>query len=202
MGTRSLIAVKIDGQYKVSQYSQFDGYIKGQGVIVLNFLNELKTEEAWEEFKSKVRAAKFLTPDEIKSRWVECGAKPDDDWVSMEVSSRFSNKYPELSRNTGAGVLTLVLNRAPGIELKNEIEFAGDGLFCEFAYVIDFDLNTFEVFTGFHKGKPSEEERFSYLKRAHEEYSPVKLLIKFDLDDLPSQEEFLEKCDQLTKTEE
>lgn len=31
MGTRNLTAVYLDGQYKVAQYGQWDGYPEGQG---------------------------------------------------------------------------------------------------------------------------------------------------------------------------
>jgi hypothetical protein len=31
MGTRNLIAVFFDGEYRVAQYSQWDGYPEGQG---------------------------------------------------------------------------------------------------------------------------------------------------------------------------
>ena len=32
MGTRNLTAVYLDGQYKVAQYGQWDGYPEGQGI--------------------------------------------------------------------------------------------------------------------------------------------------------------------------
>ena len=39
MGTRHLIGVITGGRYKVAQYGQWDGYIKGgQGEAVLEFL--------------------------------------------------------------------------------------------------------------------------------------------------------------------
>lgn len=41
MGTRNLTAVYLDGQYKVAQYGQWDGYPEGQGITVLTFLLSL-----------------------------------------------------------------------------------------------------------------------------------------------------------------
>lgn len=35
MGTRNLTAVYLDGQYKVAQYGQWDGYPEGQGITAL-----------------------------------------------------------------------------------------------------------------------------------------------------------------------
>ena len=38
MGTRFLTAVFADGQYRVAQYGQWDGYPEGAGVNILHFL--------------------------------------------------------------------------------------------------------------------------------------------------------------------
>jgi hypothetical protein len=39
MGTRHLIEVKIDGELKVAQYGQWDGYLTGQGVNIADFIH-------------------------------------------------------------------------------------------------------------------------------------------------------------------
>lgn len=46
------------------------------------------------------------------------------------------------------------------IGLVNSEEFAADSLFCEWAYVIDLDKNTFEVYQGFNKKPIDKTERF------------------------------------------
>ena len=78
------------------------------------------------------------------------------------------------------------------------INFAADSLFCEFAYVIDYDANTFEMFKGFNKEPVPEGQRFADLPRevnprTHEvsEYYPVVLANTWALDNLPTEEEFL-----------
>ena len=45
MGTRNLTAVMIDGEYKVAQYGQWDGYPSGQGLTCLHFLRETMDED-------------------------------------------------------------------------------------------------------------------------------------------------------------
>ena len=40
MGTRHLICVVKDNEYKLAQYGQWDGYPEGQGVNILRFLRD------------------------------------------------------------------------------------------------------------------------------------------------------------------
>ena len=40
MGTRNLTVVYVDGEYRVAQYGQWDGYPSGQGMTCLKFLTE------------------------------------------------------------------------------------------------------------------------------------------------------------------
>ena len=40
MGTRNLTCVMYNGEYRVAQYCQWDGYPSGQGAIALNFLSD------------------------------------------------------------------------------------------------------------------------------------------------------------------
>ena len=178
MGTRNLTAVMIDGEYKIAQYGQWDGYPSGQGVTALNFLRTANLDA----FADKVRATRFISEDESRAAWAECGANPDSDFVSMAVANIHDTKYPELSRDTGAKILNLVLTAPPGIGLVNSIAFASNALYCEYAYVIDLDKGTFELYRGFDNGLSAEGERFS---------NGIRWWKTFPLESLPTEEEFL-----------
>lgn len=180
MGTRHLTAVVLDGKYRVAQYGQWDGYPSGQGETVCTFIQE---KMDLEKFKAALRECEFVASDEIKALWVECGADPGSDFVNMEVSERFRTKYPQLSRDTGAGVLELIQDGGAR-KLQNSISFAGDSLFCEWAYVLDLDNNVLEVYKGFNKEPLAEGERFCNpggieLERGSKEYYPIRLYRKF-----------------------
>ena len=85
-----------------------------------------------------------------------------------------------------------------GPYLEDNINFAADSLCCEWAYVIDLDKRTFEVYEGFNQEPLTEDDRFFFLEeksnkehRGEDQYHPVKLVKSWSLDELPTEEEFL-----------
>jgi hypothetical protein len=187
MGTRNLTVVAIDGQYKVAQYGQWDGYPDGQGKTVWEFLRTMDRPL----FESKVRAASYATVEELQANWTEAGADPDSEWVTRDIAERLEELYPQFSRNTAAEVLALIQNAPEGIKLQDDLIFARDSLFCEWAYVIDLDKNTFEVFKGFNKEPLDVTERFYSLQEEGMEYYPIRKAATFDLNNLPDYYAFL-----------
>jgi hypothetical protein len=193
MGTRHLIAVQVDGEYKIAQYGQWDGYPGGQGAKVLAFLATADLEA----FRDKLRLTQFATDEQIEDAWVAAGARPGSEFVTMDVSARLRELHPELSRDTGAEVLRIVLE-APdptALRLVDSIAFAQDSLFCEYAYVIDLDAGQFEFYTGFNKDEVTEG-RFAGPKESglDNSYGPVKLRGTWPLDALPTVEDLQALC--------
>jgi len=197
MGTRHLICVVKNGEYKVAQYGQWDGYPDGQGLGILTFLQDSLDRT---KFDNKINQLSFATEEELKQTWIEAGANPNEEFVTMEVSDKHKKLYPEDSRDTGSNILSLVQNSDRKLKLDNSLDFASDSLFCEWAYVIDLDKNTFEVYEGFNKSPLDKTERFYFLQednkyakdhRKEDQYYPVKYVVNFSLDELPTEEEFL-----------
>ena len=62
MGTRNLTGVYLDGQYKVAQYGQWDGYPEGQGITVLTFLRDKMDLEL---FKEALRNSSYIPSEEL-----------------------------------------------------------------------------------------------------------------------------------------
>lgn len=186
MGTRHLICIMIDGEYKLANYGQCDGYPEGQGVSVLEFMNSLEDRNG---FIEKVKGLSFAAPEELNAAWVKAGANPNDEWVDYSVSKKFASMYPQYHRDAGAKILGLIQD---GItKTKNELDFALNGLFCEWCYVIDFDENALEVYRGFTKSPLTEQDRFYHDGYSEDGYYPVKLAASFDLDSLPSSADFV-----------
>lgn len=194
MGTRHLIAVQLDGEYKIAQYGQWDGYPSGQGLNVLNFLQAANLAV----FREKLRKLKWATSEQINNAWIRAGAKPGSDLVSVSVGEKLEKANPELSRNTGARILDIVSESTSpeGLLMQNNIGFAQDSLFCEWAYVVDMDKNTLEVYKGFNHF-PVTEGRFVGPVYTTDDgpgsrgYGPVELVQTYQLDALPSEAQFL-----------
>ena len=171
MSTRNLIAVMLDGEYKVAQYGEFDGFPSGQGLMVLRFLRETDLDE----FKEKLTHVRFLN---------------DKEW--KDIYKKHTNHRSIFYKNVGAKILYMIRDDSI-TKLRNSIAFAGDSLFCEYAYVIDFDRNTFEVYEGFNT-EPITEGRFTSddpTLKHDDVYEPVKLIKVYDINNLPSDELFL-----------
>jgi hypothetical protein len=205
MGTRNLTCVVLGGEYKVAQYGQWDGYPSGQGLTILNFLRDQLDREL---FLANLAKTYPPTEEQVAAMWAEFGhdVKSSGGFVNYEIAQRFGERYPTMHRNLAGAVLEFIQKSEQPVPLQNAIDFAADSLFCEYAYVADFDKGTFEVFKGFNQKPLTEGERFFGFEKveAHrsEEYHPVKHLHTFQLDALPTDEEFLAICEPRDEDEE
>lgn len=178
MGTRNLTIVILDNEIRIAQYGQWDGYPGGQGATVLEFLRHYNRAA----FLERVRALTFYTNDELKDLGARIGA---GDKLMRDL---WWKNHPEMSRDMGAAVLDFVLTNTPGQKLKDERDFAGDSLFCEYAYVLDFDQNALEVYTGFNKESLQANARFA--NAPHEgEYHPIRIKAVYALSEPPTIEQ-------------
>jgi hypothetical protein len=117
----------------------------------------------------------------------------------MDSAKAFGKRWPSLTRDTGADILKLIQQADDGLDIVKQIEFAKDSLFCEWAYVLDFDKNTFEAFIGFNKFPLASTERFFSMQKNQEdgcEYYPIRLGSLWQLDKLPTDKEFLAALEQ------
>lgn len=167
-----------NGETKVAQYGQWDGYPDGQGVTVLEFLSG---EGNIERLKSKFERVRFLD-DVIDKEWIEAYDKNAPEW-----SNQPDNRTPEqirwfsnyITRDIGADILeNIASSEDEKILLKDSSDFLKDGLFCEWAYKIDLDKNILYVYSGgdnpshqFQINPPPTKELFlAAFKEQEEEY--------------------------------
>lgn len=195
MGTRNLTCVMMDGEYKVAQYGQWDGCPDGQGVTVLGFLRE-------EGNIAKLRAAmprvRFFDRKGRDKDFIQAydenvptdANKPDP---RTKEQKRWYHTF--ISRDIGGKILQTIIDvDDEEILLRDDLNFAADSLFCEWAYVVDLDKNTMEVYEGFNKVPLEEGERFASLPLPLDrdpDYYQVRRIATWPLDALPTAEEFL-----------
>lgn len=193
MGTRNLTAVRFENNWRVAQYCQWDGYPSGQGVSILSFVSSTMNIKALKEQLSKVR---FLEHEGVDKEFIESYNKNSPEWSNDPDNRTDEQKHwweTYMHRNIGSGILaTIVESNDEEMILDNRISFAGGSLFCEWAYVINLDDNTLEVYEGFNKEK-IESGWFSgdEFKDDESEYEPVKLVKTYSLDNLPDSDTFV-----------
>ena len=188
MGTRNLTIVHKNGEYKVAQYGQWDGYPGGLGVTLLNFLKNVNMDS----FRNAIDNVSFYTKEEIG----EINKTIDE--IRKDIPNySWQKDFPQLSRDTGVDILNLITFKGVN-KVNNSIDFAADSLFCEWAYVIDIDTNKFEVYKGFNHEELNSDERFYFLedKRDKEnivgkDYHPIKFVKSYDLNNLPDEKIFI-----------
>ncbi|KAG8626132.1 hypothetical protein KVT40_006533 [Elsinoe batatas] len=205
MGTRNLILVYHNGEYKIAKYCQWDGYPEGQGFKILKFFSD-------PENLPKLIAGldKLYTPDDLELQAVddlmqqvseaarqkqftpeaEAMSQEDRNILFRDASQPGLRVCPSLARDTGAEILSLVANAATGLPIQNELEFIADTLFCEWAYVVDLDQGKLEVYCG-HSEWQLESDRFKQFER-----SPA-MVGSWELEALPDEATFCKEIKDL-----
>lgn len=186
MGTRHLSMALKNNVIQIAQYGQWDGCPDGQGATTLEFLQSgnVKTLEG------KLDKIRFID----KNKQEEINA----------LGEKWEKFHPLLSRDVGAEIFQSVVDcEDPIIWLANSIDFAADSLFCEWAYLLNFDTQELEIYKGFNKQKLAPEDRFYFLEKEVEgEYHPIKLLGKYKFSELPTLEKFIKDLDPDVESED
>ena len=170
MGTRHLTVVKLDGEWKVAQYGQWDGYPEGQGITVLEFARKLQDHTTAEKFIQNLRKCRWLYRHEVVAinKKIENGEIKD-----------LLREYPQFHRDTGAEILDYVLSQnKEEIVLESQFDFAFDHLFCEYIWGIDLDKSEFGLYVGADKVK---------------DIVPVKT---WKIEEAPTDEEFIKAFEE------
>lgn len=190
MGTRNLTMIFKDGEYKVAQYGQWDGYPGGQGLTALTFLRDKMDREL---FFSRLAAT--FEPNEAQIEEYNARLK--------ETGLGIGRLYPSLSRDTAAEILLMIQSSMEPLPIRLDVDYAGDSLSCEWIWLADFDKGTFEAFKGFNKEPLDPSERFANTPlepRGHTfkdgdgepyRYHQCKFVTSWPLDNLPDDDTFL-----------
>jgi hypothetical protein len=175
MGTRGAIGYVADGK-TVAVYNHFDSYPDHLGLEVAKALkSKLKTPELAAAVKAKVTGIGIIdtevppTPEQI----ARCEAAGT---VDLKVGNQSTSDWYCLLRNAQGDVDAFLDGRIPYVE--NDEAFLLDSLFCEYAYLFNFDTGKLEFYKGFNKDR-NAPGRYAALS-ARGEYAGVALALEFD----------------------
>lgn len=123
MGTRhKQTVINQEGEVKIAQYGQWDGYPSGQGKDILNYL---KTGDL-DKFKENLKSVKVATDKQLQE---------------IDKVKDWSQEYPYLSRDCGSKIYRLIENgEVPFVCHISEDEALK---WCEGFYTIDFQKRKF-----------------------------------------------------------
>ena len=188
MGTRNLTMVQFNNEIKVAQYGQWDGYPSGQGATILMFCSnganleklKLKLEKVrfFKEEKEIEQFNKKLAEKDAHAHWLY------DNYNHRDICGKILEKIVESEEEE--------------IILENDYNFGYDGLFCEWAYCVNLDTNKLEVYCGCSKRPLGKKQRFYKENQKPDEYGyhAIRMIKQFDLNNLPSLEEFVEQLER------
>jgi hypothetical protein len=131
MGTRHYqVVISKEGEEKIRQYGQWDGYPSGQGADILTFLRGFDLEK----YSNNLSKIPIATDEQIDSI-------TDDD---------LENKYPYITRDCGARIHPMIENGA--VEFVKHVSEQEARAWCEGFYTINLKDNTFTAeFNGIKK---------------------------------------------------
>lgn len=174
MGTRGLVIMKKNKKYCLAIYNHWDSYPSDLGYKIVKFLRNL---DDIEEFKKKMDFVKMVPKKDLH---------------------RYSNVCKSIS---SIEILENILE-TDGKIITEDYLFYINCFDCEWAYVIDFDINSFEIYKGYNEEPLTPNDRFYNKNETLDNgYYPAKLIIKYDLNNLPMPEELKESdyIDNITK---
>lgn len=171
MGTRNLtMVINKEGEKKVAQYGQWDGYPSGVGVGILEFI---KNKDLFNKMLTNLPKTRFLDAEGKDKEFIESYNRNAPEWSNdpdnrTEEQKRWFETY--CTRDLSEEVLTNIANsNDEEILLFDREETGKSGGWVEYSYIINLKENTFGVY-------------------GHIDQEPIKI---YQLDKLPSEEEFL-----------
>jgi hypothetical protein len=187
MGIHSLICVYHRGRFVVAQYSQWEGFPQedGQGMEILEFLwrsrNIERLREGLQHIVTLTEEGRQQVFDTITHNYPEVDRRD-----GYNLAKKIFSFWPSLSRDTGAGILKIIARAKAGnhVPVMLDLEFANESHFCKWAYVVDLDQNTFEVFKGSEAKQQAPTTRFSDIGESDD--TVPALLKSFPFSQLPA----------------
>ena len=173
MGTRGALGFQVNGKIKAT-YNHSDSYPEYLGEAMLKWV--------------KGRGIKDLHHIALDMKMIDISTEPTEEdkekwrpFTDLGVSNQSDTDWYCLSRGAQGDIGAYV--KAGAMPGGGE-DFMQDSLYCEWAWIINVDGGTFDVYRGFQK-TPPEDGFFTGDRRTRCGYHPVNRVASFSLSDLP-----------------
>jgi hypothetical protein len=166
MGTRHLTIIKHEGQIKLANYGQWDGYPSGQGRNIIEYLRGEAVPKT--DFKGTVQEeipavqynremlidglkhTREVTDDEMTAIFRGLGMEPDKEgsvWMNLDQAKEYHRKHAALSRDTGSDILKLVQKASftHPLLVRSNLDFGKDSS-CEYVWLMDLDADELQMY--------------------------------------------------------
>jgi hypothetical protein len=163
MGTRGMIGFQIDGNV-IGAYNHFDSYPEVTGRKIAKAVAQITDPTRLDTYIERARNIRCVDDrDEPTAEDVEQARKLN--LIDLEVSGQTVDEYYVILRGA-QGDLKVYLDLGVIPEASG---FGKDSLFCEFAYLYNFDRNVIECFRGVNQDPDQQDERFALTGEQTEE---------------------------------
>jgi hypothetical protein len=183
MSTRGAFGFRIDGVDKIA-YNHSDSYPEGLGDTVVSCITVWLQQMGAEDLRAQVRALRVVDhnskPSEQDKEELAAyydrnvGNKSKDDWYCL---LRHTQGDPEAILDAGV--------------LVDAAAFLKDSSSCEYAYIVNLDELTFEVYRGYQKERHTLGRYASDTPNEYDRY-PCAMVGSFRLTSIPSN--WADKC--------
>jgi hypothetical protein len=190
MGTRFLLICNINNTMKLTNISSNNGSPDAAGIAIIDFL----TTHDINIFIKNLKSTSFLSKRKYNQIWDSLGVSRDAINISQTILEQYESQYPSLKANIGVDILNIIYNNKHSLLRKNLSNPSSIGT-IDWTYIIDFDNNTFETYSGYNHFKLDNSDRFFNLfppiVSGNNIYYPPKMQSSFSLNNLPSLTSYL-----------
>jgi len=180
MSTRGTIGFRLKGKDKIT-YNHFNSYPESLGCKMFDFVRNTSNDKL-KEIACEiilVNQDEAVTPEqraEVRKASMVSGVQI----IDTTVSEQSEEDWYCVLRNTQGN---LAVYRDSDLKyMINSNDFMHDSLFCEWAYVINCDDKTLEIYEGFNSNKDAAGRYACRKRQTDSEYCGVKLVVSFPLD--------------------
>lgn len=143
MSTRGYLGIKKKSELK-GAYNHFDSYISGLGLDIAKEINAINKDERVKILSETYDYIDLVDENSIPTQ-EQINKCKEAGLIDLNVADRDEHDWYCLLRKAQGTLKPYINKECP--YMLNGNDFIDDDLFCEYAYIINLDDETFEIYT-------------------------------------------------------